>query len=217
MKTYTHPMKLVGAVLLVSVATMHAADWDRLYLNADAGATFQQNAHLAQVGYPTLNTSFKPGARGDLAVGYNLNKSCAVELESGFMWNSVAAFDGRSVASLTQAVDIYSVPIMANFIYKFVNTSGWTPYVGVGAGVNVGILQLNYPGFTFSDTDLTFAYQCEAGLRYSLTKNASFGLAYKFYGTTDQVYYLRIFDFTDHSTFSNVYIHGVFASFTWNF
>jgi opacity protein-like surface antigen len=110
------------------------------------------------------------------------------------------------------------VPILANFVYKFVNDSAWTPYVGVGVGANIGIFEGHTPGSDFSDTSVSFAFQGEAGVKYALSENASVGIAYKFLGTTEQSYNLAISPyFIDHASFDGNYIHGIFANFTWNF
>jgi opacity protein-like surface antigen len=164
---------------------------------------------------PTWNATFNPGVRGDIAVGYNITGSLAAELETGFMWDSMDKINGRSLSSINQSVDLYSIPILANVVYKFQTKSAWTPYVGVGVGGIVGMFDFKNSSTSYSDTDFTLAYQGEAGVKYALTKNASIGIAYKFLGTLNQRYYLS--GIGDHITLDGVYIHGVFANFTWNF
>lgn len=209
MKIITRSIAAAGTVLAASAGTAAAAEVvTNLYVKVDAGAVFQQNADWQQSGKQTLTVGFNPGTRADIAVGYNLSKTFAVELESGFMWDSIDTFDGRGPIPVESA-DLYSVPILANAIYKFPATGGWTPYVGAGVGLNVGIFDGSNPSTSFTDSDLSFAYQAEAGVKYALAPHASVGIAYKLLGTTDQDY--------SSQTFSNIYVHGLFASFMLSF
>lgn len=208
-------------VLLSSLALAAAAragDWTtNLYVSADAGAIFQQDADLHQSGLPTYSAAFNPGVRADLALGYNVCPDFAVELVPGFMWNSVDKLNGFSLDGSGESIDLYSVPLLANFVFKYSNQSRWTPYAGLGVGANVGFFDGTTPGARFNETDVSLAYQAEAGVKYALAPHAAIGLAYKFYGTTDQDYDLTANHYTDHLSFSGVYIHGVFLNFTLNF
>lgn len=210
---------VIGSALLLAGASGQAADWaQNLYLNADAGAIFQQDADFHQTGLPTLNATFNPGIRTDLAIGYKLTDSFALELEPGFTWNSIDELGGSSLDRFGQSVDLYSVPIMFNAVYTFPTLAGWTPYVGLGLGPDVGFFQGSLPWADVNDTDVTLGYQAQAGVRYALTEHSSVGLGYKFLGTTDQDYDLNMGGgYVDHVKLSGVYIHGVFASFNWTF
>jgi opacity protein-like surface antigen len=223
MKTTIRLITMVSAALFMSATGARAADdWsDNLYLSADFGGVFQQEASLIQNG-SSANVTFNPGIRADIDLGYKLNDSWAVELETGFMWNSMDKINGVSFSSYSQSVDIYSVPLLANVIYKVPTETSWTPYFGVGVGGVVGIFDLNNTtrGARYSDTDLTFAYQAEAGLDYALSKNASIGIAYKFLGTLNQHWLLSPKlpgDTYNHLMLDGVYIHAVVVKFTWNF
>jgi opacity protein-like surface antigen len=197
----------------MSAVGVRAVNWsDNLYLNADAGGAFQQEVTLIQNG-SSASVTFNPGIRADIDLGYNLNDSWAVELESGFMWNSMDKYNGVSLSSYSQSIDIYSVPVLANIIYKVPTKTSWAPYFGVGAGGVVGMFDLNSRGIDYSDTDFIFAYQAEAGLDYALSKNASIGIAYKFLGTLNQRYCLS----GSNDKLDGVYIHAVVAKFTWTF
>jgi opacity protein-like surface antigen len=218
MKTTLRSITIVCAVFILSAASARAQDWsDNLYLNADAGGAFQENAQLRQSlpGYAPLNCTFNPGIRADIDLGYNLNSSWAVELETGFIWNSMDEVNGVPLSSYSQSIDIYSVPVLANIVYKVPTKTSWTPWFGVGAGGVVGIFDFGTPQGHQRDTDFTFAWQAEAGLKYALTKNASIGIAYKFLGAPNQRWLLN--NTGNHVTLDGVYINAVEASFTWRF
>lgn len=201
-----------GTVLAASAGTAAADVVTNLYVTADAGAVLQQNADLHQPGLPTDIARFHTGTRGDIAIGYNLSESFALELEPGFMWNSVDTLNGLKFGP-GNSIDLYSVPVLVNAIYKFPTRSGFTPYAGAGIGLNVGTFDGTAPSRTFSASDVTFAYQVEGGVKYALCKHASVGVAYKFFGTTDQDYSLP----DERVTLAGVYVHGLFGSLTMNF
>jgi len=186
-----------------------------LYFVEDAGAIFQQDTTLRQTTTPAYTATFHPGVRGDMMMGANLNDTLALELELGFMWNSMDKVGGVSLSSIDQSLDMYSVPVLANLVCRIPTKSAWTPYLGIGAGANVGIMDFKDSGLTYADADVAPAFQAEAGLKYSFSQHAAIGVAYKFFGTLDQRYNLRSID--DRVTLSGVYVHGVYATFTLSF
>lgn len=215
MKTIVPSISIVVASFALVATGACAQDWTQdFYVKADAGGIVQQNVTLRQTAAPNFTATFNPGARGDVVLGYDISPSWAAEFESGFMSDSMDKVGGTSLNSVNQSVDIYSVPILANIFYKIQTKSAWTPYLGVGAGGIDSKLDFKNGSARFSDTDFTFAYQAEAGVNYALSKNASVGVAYKFLGTADQRYTLGG---ANHITLAGVYIHGVFANFTWKF
>ncbi|HUC85476.1 MAG TPA: outer membrane beta-barrel protein, partial [Candidatus Acidoferrales bacterium] len=158
MKIITHSMTVVGTALLGSVTGALAGDVSQnFYVNGDVGAIFQQDARFSQTAEPTLNASFNPGIRADIAIGYNLSQNFALELEPGFTWNSVDTLDGRQLFA-GESIDLYSVPILVNAIFKFPTSTGWTPYLGAGIGPDIGFFDGSLPGSTYTDTDVSFAF-----------------------------------------------------------
>lgn len=219
MKTITCSLAAVSACFVVSAAGAHAGDWSKnLYIDADAGAIFQQDADFHENSGINRNVSFDPGVRGDIAIGYKITQSVALELESGYMWNSVDSLNGFELGRFGESIDMYHVPLLMNLVYQFPTKGGWTPYVSVGAGADIGCMDASLPHFSANDQEVSFAYQAQAGLKYQLTDNATLGLAYKFYGTTDQDYDLKFVPYyTDHTSFEGNYIHGIFVNLAWNF
>lgn len=214
MKTIVRSIAIV-AVLASATGARAGNLASNMYLTADAGAIFQQNTTLRQSGSPDMTATFNTGVRGDMVMGVHLNDSLAVELELGFMWNSMDKVGGVSLSSINQSLDMYSVPVLANLVYRIPTKNALTPYLGVGAGGNVGIMDFKNSSSTYTDADVAPAFQAEAGLKYALSKDASVGIAYKFYATLNQRYYLR--GINDHVTLSGNYVHGVYATFTFTY
>jgi opacity protein-like surface antigen len=217
MKKITSLATTASAVFLASAAIARPDGAQNFYVTADAGAVFQQNATFTEQGFGQ-NVTFNPGARIDLALGYNLSDTLGLEFEPGFMWNSVDSLHGVSVDSWGESLDLYSVPLMFNVVYRFQTDTKWTPYVGAGIGADIVTFDGSTRYFNASDTTVAFAYQAEVGLKYELSDRAFVDLGYKFFGSTDQDFSLGLpYNHTDNVSFGSIYVHGIFASFTLNF
>ena len=235
-------LSVTGAVLAISAVAGQAQDLTRssrnwtqhLYTEVDLGGVYQQeNTTLYQSTGNPLTATFNLGIRGNVALGYDISKSFAVEFDSGVLWNSMDKVGGASLDSKGQSFDTYTVPFLATVIYKFPTKGSWYPYVGVGAGGAASIAAINLGsggGFstsTFTCNKFVFAYQVEAGLEYKFTKNFSADVAYQFLGTTDPTWKfttpagpppLGIPPATEYSfTEKGFYTHSFVLSLTWHF
>ncbi len=219
-----------AAVLVMSAVAASAQDWTQnLYAKIDGGGMFQQNATLDKTTSssvpPAISTSgtatFNFGVRGDIALGYNINKSWAAEFDTGVLWNSMDKVGNNTLGSIGQSADTYTVPFLANFIYKVPIKGPWSSYVGLGVGGAASILSYDNSGYSLSDCNFTFAYQAEAGLKYALSQNASINIAYEFLGMTDPSWNSSLTvgaTTTDYQFKENgFYTHSIAVSFTWNF
>lgn len=211
--------------------TQDSEEWTQnLYSRLDFGGVFQQNATLDTTrssGIPpgiftSATATFNFGARGDVALGYNFNKSLAAEFDTGLLWNSADKIGANTLSSINQSFDTYTIPILANFTYKIPIKGPWSSYVGVGVGGAASILVYNDSiGSDMVGDSFVFAYQAEAGLRYQLSQNASLGIAYDFLGTTDPSWNLNQ-TIGATTTFYQLkekgfYTHSITLSFTWDF
>jgi opacity protein-like surface antigen len=164
---------------------------------------------------------FDPGFRLSLAGGYRFTDAIAVELETGFTYASVRPFamdqsfhsegntfvvDDYFRVSISD-MNLWTVPFLANVVYRIPSHSRLKPYVGIGAG---GLLALapreqtiektvsgymRYTLRTFRETSTTrgdyqnsgfaFAYQARAGIEYEISPRMGLGLHYCFLGTSD--------------------------------
>lgn len=206
-----------GASLLLIAAGSHAESFaDKLYLDVNVGASVQQNTDIT---FSDLGNSgdvqFDAGFRGELAVGYNINRHFAAELESGVIWNSISSIGGNNASSEGYHADIYEIPTLVNFIYRPLHGK-FQPYIGVGAGVATTIFDSsNIPFYSsnFSATDWTFAYQGEIGFKYALCPSADLGVAYKFVGTTGHDWSDSGYELKTDGTMA----HTFMVSLTWKF
>jgi len=100
-----------------------------------------------------------------------------------------------------------AVPLLANVVFRYENSTKFVPYLGGGAGGAVSMVSA-----TGTDTDTVFAYQAKTGVAYQLTENVMLDLGYKFFSTAEQSYFL-----TSPFKLKDVYNHFVGASLTWKF
>ena len=214
MKVITHSLAIIGLVFTVSTS-LRAQDWPHhIYYTFDAGGVWQQDATLRQSSGSSTAT-FNPGARADFIAGYNFTPAWAAEIEVGFIWSSMDKVGGTSLSSINQSANIFTVPVLANLIYKLPTMRSFTPYLGMGAGATVNTLDFESSGKNYNDNCLAPAIQAQAGVKYAFNQHVSVGLAYKFLGTLNQRYYLS--GLGNRITVDGEYIHGVTGSFTWTF
>src|SRR5687768_5376533 len=97
------------------------------YFSFGAGVNLAEETDAElDFGYATAEGTLEsdPGFRISVAPGYNFNQWLGVELESGFLLNTIDGSDDW----------VGHVPFLANVILRFENETGFTPYIGVGAG-----------------------------------------------------------------------------------
>jgi hypothetical protein len=190
-------------------------DSGAIYIHADAGPLFLEPVTFRFYGAHVIG-DFKTGARGDIAIGYNLSDSFALELETGALWNR---WDTAGVRT-TLPMDLFQVPVLGNAIYKIHLNNRWTADFGIGAGADVATLVytsetigLSAVTATRAYTDVTFAYQAQAGMAFALSSNADVDLGYKFFGSFDHHW-----NFEGEGVSSDaVFTHALLLSFCWKF
>lgn len=221
----SHKLTTAGATLLLAAANGHAQFADKFYLDVDGGGAFQQNVAIKNntgfnISPPSGGIHFNTGFRAGLDAGYNFCESFAVELDTGVIQNTIRTVGQYQLSAYNANAQLDEIPLLVNFIYRFPIKGSFKPYVGAGVGGVSGIfdssnIPFSGPGAnpTYSDTDYTFAYQAEAGFKYSLGKNTALGVAYKFVGTTDH-------SWTDNSInlkTAGTMAQSIEATFTWRF
>ena len=177
------------------------------YLSGDAGMSIIQNM-TGSGGVIQYNV----GPRVDMRAGYSLTQNIAVELQGGFAYNSWSAVDGRSVPRGDFA-RVWTVPVMANGIYKYWFNDHWQAYGGLGAGVLISALDIGNPAERSTSTDCTFGYQAMVGIKYAFDEHFEWGLEYNFLGSLDHHWN----DLGRGITTSPTYMHSFLVSLTYTF
>ncbi len=236
MKMNTRSTTVAVAVLAMTIGTGRAQegtpvsqDWKQnLYATVDFGGVYQQEDTTLFQSAPfpsSTSATFNLGLRGNVALGYNITRLWAVEFDTGVLWNSMDKVNGVPLDQpypLNVSFETYTIPMLANVVFKYPLKHSLVPYVGIGAGGTASILSYSQANSSMEDCDFQFAYQVEAGLKYKFSERMSVGIAYQFLGTTDPSW---------RSTFSvagqpamdyqfkekGFYTHSLVLSFAWNF
>lgn len=191
-----------GAVAAVAAMPARAAD-SMLYLKLDAGVNLLQDIDV-DFGQGKFPAEMDPGFRFDLIAGYKVNEFASLEVESGFIYNSADVME-EDYEEADNEPWLGAVPLMMNIVARFENESPWVPYVGIGGGGALGILDDGYD----TDTDLVLAWQVFGGLAYKFSEDMSVNAGYKLFSATSQEYEMADVDET--------YNHFIGLSFLWNF
>lgn len=198
------------AVAALSQAASAGIEGGKMYAKGDLGYNLSnfKNSVLSVDGSKKLK-----GFAGDIGFGYALSDSVRTDVTFNFSKgtgkNSVESFTGelsytpdtkagsRELISIDSAkaasvsMTEKSTALMANAYYDFSNSSGFTPYLMAGLGVNRGKEDLKFSGKDSDDSDVSFtiksntkttlAYQVGVGVGYEMAKDIHIDLAYKLF------------------------------------
>jgi opacity protein-like surface antigen len=178
---------ILPAVAALSCLPARAAkDW---YFAGDAGLALQQTVDWKS--YPTFfgepiwtssRAKFDPGYRLSLRAGRQFTNGFSVEFETGVIQNSLA--NSSDLFANRVNLDLYQIPILLNAKYKFGTWHGFSPYVGVGVGASISIVDGEAfapprpPEHSVRD-DATLALQGTVGLNYQLGRHVNLEVLYK--------------------------------------
>ena len=132
--------------------------------------------------------NYKTGLDGDIIAGYDFG-AVRVEAEIGYKRAKTGDISvATSLTGLTQNVfstdgHVSSLSAMGNVLLDFGNDSGWSGYVGGGAGaarIKYGFSAAT-AGESVSDSQSKFAWQAIAGVRKSLSNNLDLGIKYRYF------------------------------------
>lgn len=181
---------LLGSALAVLLPASAMAATEGFYVGGAAGVNWPRDAKftdktLEASGLPaSVKLEYDVGAVGSLAVGYATAFGVRAELEASYRWASKV--DGDNDAANNWGGRARSLAFLGNVYYDIDTGTALTPYIGVGAGIaQVKATGNDNAGYSFSDTDWTFAYQGIAGVSYSFTDNLAATLDYRYFDTVE--------------------------------
>ena len=195
------------------------------YFRGEVGPSFFQEGRLNSFGGSTRHdVEFEPGFAANAAIGYAFNKYLATDFEFGFVSAGIDSVPGFFVYDYTV---LYNAPFLANLTLSYpIPRTIVTPYIGAGAGGSATVFDTD--GFGNStdavfgdDSDVVFAWQAFAGLRFELNKQVSLGIGYKYFSTDDSSFsYPPLFPGTGPDFrvgFEGVKTHSVLFTFQMRF
>ena len=128
---------LAAAVLFFAVVlpgTVHGAEF------ISGGANFVPDFETEVTGSASTASGIfdlKTGFRATVGYEFIVNDLMSVEIESGFLYNEI---DNEGIDEFEAWYG--QLPALVNLVFHYEFQSGWTPFIGVGGGVTVGILDL---------------------------------------------------------------------------
>jgi opacity protein-like surface antigen len=120
-----------------------------------------------------------PGVGFTVGMNGRITRWLRLEFETGLLINTIDRI-GRDHADGYLA----HVPLMMNVMVAYETPkSRWVPYIGAGFGGDFNELLITSRDTGIDDiyTDVTYACQAMAGVRYAISRGASIGVGYKFY------------------------------------
>jgi opacity protein-like surface antigen len=218
------------SALMATAPLFFAFDADaQFYLGAEGGWTGLQGTKSSITG-----TNSVTGRTVIVPVDQSFNDGFNVGARLGYQWNAFrfeAEYSHRENTSNATTLGariggtLDTNTIMFNSIYDF--NVGWgplTPHIGIGLGGATVNGNFNAPsvGYRSKTSDVLFAYQAIAGLRYLFTPNLAFDLDYRYRGTSDQSYTTNSFtvggvSFPSRRFSGSGNTNNVVASLTWIF
>lgn len=168
------------------------------YFRAGVGPTIFQDSELKgfsigpSPGFPAFNgptgkVSYDVGVSADAAFGWAFNRYVGVDFQTGYTWGQIDSVQNYYANNSTMG----NVPFLANLTLSLpIPHSNVVPYIGGGVGGSDSIFYAD--NFTEpvsgnyaqnSESDVVFAYQAFAGVRFMLNPNISVGIGYQFFAT----------------------------------
>lgn len=214
----------VCTVLSLTLLPAHGQESGSLYFDGDIGGTILPDADLKEFFGPVASGSevdFDPGIRLGFRTGYGLTDWFAAEAEIGLMANTIDSITGATEADAT----LSNLPLLFNARIQFPQFDRLMPYFGGGLGFSVAVLDaddITISGGSLDGTmsDVVFAYQAFAGLRYKLNENMGLSVEYRYFATTDPEWEPDVIigpAASDHVRFGRIESHVFSIAFDFKF
>jgi OOP family OmpA-OmpF porin len=210
-------------LFLLCCATRATGQENGFYVKADLGGGVTMDTDLNEFFGPVAPGSkvkFDPGFRYGFAAGYQITDWFALEGELGAMSSSINEITDAS------HVDAWfiNVPFLVNAKFQYRNASHFTPYIGAGVGgadsiLDVDFIELNGVGMSGTTSEVVFAWQGFAGVRYNFNDQMSLGLEYRYTWSDKPSWEVdeTFGTFTDHLSFGEIQSHSLSLAFQWRF
>jgi len=213
-----------GSFLLLTPLAGNCGPADGLYFKADAGGNVTEDIRLLEFFGPVTPGSkikLDPGVRFGLTAGYDVCDWFGFEGQFGIYANKISG-----VTDSTRRDDCFfeNVPFLVNATVHLPYWYRVSPYIGAGAGGSVSVLdvdhlEINGVSLHGSDSDVVFAYQAFAGLRFMINKHMGVSVEYRYFAadapswTADETFGTA----TDKVKFGHAYTHSASVAFDWRF
>ncbi len=196
------------------------------YFRLGIGPSFFEDGQLTEFSTPgpprrprppvSSPVTYQTGLAVDAAFGWAFNQYAAADFETGFIGAKINNVPGYS----SDNSRLYNVPFLFNFTLSYpIPRTILVPYIGAGVGGanvvfdtdNFGPSPNNF--VVGSESDVVFAGQVFAGLRFRLNPNMSLDFGYKYFATDNPTFTYP----PDNVGFRGVQTHSFLFAFVWKF
>jgi opacity protein-like surface antigen len=189
MKYTLRSFMVVASCSLSLLAFAQVSHGQNFYLDADLGVALADDVKVSRLVVPTpgMKLELDAGPRLSVAGGYHFNDYLGVQIETGFIGNTVS---GLSTGGDIDAA-VCHVPLLVDVVVRYDKPDfDFVPFAGIGLGGDISIIALDdvrVSRTTVVDgagSDVVFAWQAFAGARYKFNERISLGAAYKFFSAS---------------------------------
>jgi opacity protein-like surface antigen len=158
------------------------------YSRLELGGSVFQDGTLTSFGGPTdSKVTYDVGFAASAAFGYAFNPYIAADFEFGAIGTKIHSVSGYYLG------DTYldNVPFIANLTLSLpIPRTILVPYIGGGVGGSLSVFNTDGLGNDSvvvygDDSEVVFAWQAFAGLRFNLNEKMTLGIGYKYFVTQD--------------------------------
>lgn len=216
---------ICSATVLLFSFTAHAQP-SGFYVKADAGGNIPQDIDLKEFfGTDVSGAKLKldPGFRAGVGAGYQFNEWFAAEAEVGFFANNIDSITAPSPSTVHNAY-FYNAPFLVNARFQYPSRCPFTPYIGAGiggsaAGFDADRIDIGNVHLSGSDSDVVFAWQAFAGVRYELNDRMGVGVEYRYFYAGSPTWHadFSVNTLTDRMTFGASHTHAFSLTFNFRF
>lgn len=192
------------------------------YIRAAIGPSLYEDAQIKSfAGSPGGEVEYTAGFSLFGAIGYGFNDYIAADFEAGISGVLLDGAQGFNVHDST----LFNAPFLFNLTFSLPLADGnVVPYVGGGAGGSVVTFDADAFGngsvtLYNADSDVVFAWQIFAGLKFIVTDNIWLGFGYKYLVTEDPDFNYPISGGPGDIIFSleGIHSHNLLFTFNWEF
>lgn len=195
--------KLTVALVLTSLPVAALADNSGIYIGGKLGTSFQQSKDMQSHGYFHNNsadfdyTTTKDKTKATFNIGANVGYDFKVvyhvpvraELDytyrsdakmntSTYIFSSISGTAGGEYED--DHFKIKNSTLMVNGYYDFYNSTGFTPYVGLGVGASFVKYKVEQQNYDYSFSKTHFAWAAMAGVSYQIDSNLVASAEYRY-------------------------------------
>jgi opacity protein-like surface antigen len=226
MKSVTTAVRTISGCMLIGLALpLIAHGQGSVYFKADAGGNLTSDTDLKDFfgqGVAGSKVKFDPGYRLGVGGGYEVCQFFAVEGEIASIGNNIKSITGA------QRVDAWfvNVPFLVNA--KLMGPRNWCvrPYIGGGAGGSASVLGVDHIDrgalhLHGTDSDIVFAFQGFAGLRFRINDEMGLAVEYRYFHADSPSWSADldagVFLPSDQLKFGRSETHSLSVVFDWHF